>query len=51
MATPTALDAAVNQFAQQPGVSPAEVSALRATITSDVDLTQRMDNEPVAGLG
>src|ERR1700754_4599710 len=36
MATPhPALDAAVNQFAQQPGVTPADVSALRAAIRSD----------------
>jgi hypothetical protein len=49
MATPTALDAAVNQFAQQPGVSPAEVSALRAAIASDADLTQRMDNAATSG--
>jgi hypothetical protein len=50
MATPhPALDAAVNQFAQQPGVSPTEVSALRAAIASDADLTQRMDNATTSG--
>ncbi|WP_448099500.1 hypothetical protein [Luteibacter yeojuensis] len=50
MATPhPALDAAVNQFAQQPGVTPAEVSALRAAIASDADLTQRLDHAATSG--
>lgn len=44
MATPhPALDAAVQQFAQQPGVTPAQVVALRSTLTSDPDLTHRSD--------
>ena len=44
-----ALDAAVNQFAQQPGVTPAQVSALRAAISSDPDLTRRLDAAATTG--
>jgi len=43
MATPQpALDAAVDQFAQQPGVSSHEVAQLRAALTSDPDLTSAL---------
>ncbi|HEY4293663.1 XVIPCD domain-containing protein [Luteibacter sp.] len=50
MATPhPAIDAAVQQFAQQPGVSPADVSALRAALSSDADLTQRLDTAATSG--
>ncbi|WP_049623459.1 XVIPCD domain-containing protein [Frateuria defendens] len=50
MATPhTALDAAVNQFAQQSGVTPAQVSALRAALAADPDVTQRLDAQASNG--
>lgn len=50
MATPhPALDAAVNHFAQQPGATPAEVSALRSAIASDADLTQRLETAATTG--
>ncbi|WP_049623168.1 XVIPCD domain-containing protein [Frateuria defendens] len=44
-----ALDAAVQQFAHQPGVTPADVSALQAALSSDPDLTQRLDGAAVSG--
>ena len=50
MATPhPALDAAVNQFAQQPGVTPAQVASLRSALSSDPDLSQRLDAEVSGG--
>lgn len=50
MATPhPALDAVINQFAQQPGVTPAEASALRVAIASDAGLTQRLDHAATSG--
>ena len=50
MATPhPALDAAVQQFAHQPGVTPADVSALQAAIASDPNLTQRLDHAANSG--
>lgn len=50
MATPhPALDAAVQQFAQQPGVSPADVSALRAALSADPDVSQRLDTQAAGG--
>lgn len=50
MATPhPALDAAVQQFAQQPGVSPANVSALRAALSADSDVSQRLDAQAASG--
>jgi hypothetical protein len=44
-----ALDAAVNQFAQQPGVTPAQVSALRSALAADPDITQRLDAQANSG--
>jgi len=44
-----ALDAAVQQFAHQPGVTPADVAALQAAIASDPNLTQRMDHAATIG--
>jgi len=50
MATPhPALDAAVDQFAQQPGVTPAHVASLRAALSSDPGLNQRLDAEVTRG--
>lgn len=50
MATPhPALDAAVQQFAHQPGVTPADVSALQAAISLDPDLTQRLNSAAASG--
>ncbi|WP_285406584.1 XVIPCD domain-containing protein [Luteibacter sp. ME-Dv--P-043b] len=50
MATPhPALDAAVQQFAQQPGVSPADVSALRAALSADPNVSQRLDTQAASG--
>lgn len=50
MATPhPALDAAVSQFAQQPGVTPAQVSALRAALAADPDVSQRLDAQASSG--
>lgn len=50
MSTPhPALDATVQRFAQQPGVSSADVAALQAALTSDPDLTQRMDGFAASG--
>jgi hypothetical protein len=50
MATPhPALDVAVNQFAQQPGVTPAQVASLRAALSSDPDLSQRLNAEVSSG--
>lgn len=50
MATPhPALDAAVQQFAHQSGVTPADVAALQAAITSDPNLTQRLDSAATTG--
>lgn len=50
MATPhPALDAAVQQFAQQPGVSPADVSALRAALSAAPNVTQRLDTQAASG--
>ncbi|HEY4092694.1 MAG TPA: XVIPCD domain-containing protein [Luteibacter sp.] len=50
MATPhPALDAAVNQFAQQPGVTPAQAASLRAALSSDPDLSRRLDAEVSRG--
>jgi hypothetical protein len=50
MATPhPALDAAVQQFAHQPGVTPADVAALQAAIGSDPNLTQRLDHAATTG--
>jgi len=44
-----ALDAAVEQFAQQPGVAPAQVASLRTALSSDLDLTQRLDVQATSG--
>ncbi|WP_049622710.1 hypothetical protein [Frateuria defendens] len=44
-----ALDAAVNRFAQQPGVSPAQVAVLRASLASDADLTRHLDSAATSG--
>lgn len=50
MATPhPALDAAVRQFAQQPGVSPADVSDLRAALSADPSASQRLDTQAASG--
>jgi hypothetical protein len=50
MATPhPALDAAVQQFAQQPGVTPAQVASLRAALSSDPGLTQQLDAQASSG--
>jgi hypothetical protein len=50
MATPhPALDAAVHQFSQQPGVTAADVSALQAAFAGDHDLTQRLDSAAASG--
>ncbi|HEY4293666.1 hypothetical protein [Luteibacter sp.] len=50
MATPhPALDVAVQQFAHEPGVAPADVAALQAALTSDPDLTQRLDGAAASG--
>jgi hypothetical protein len=50
MATPhPALDAAVQQFAQQPGVSPADVSALRVALAADSNVSQRLDTQAASG--
>ncbi|URL58038.1 hypothetical protein IM816_15740 [Luteibacter flocculans] len=50
MAAPhPALDAAVQQFAQQPGVSLADVSALRAALSADPDVSQRLDTQAARG--
>jgi hypothetical protein len=50
MATPhPALDAAVQQFAQQPGVTPAQVASLSAALSSDPDLTQQLDAQASSG--
>jgi len=50
MATPHhALDAAVAQFAQQPGVSPHEVAQLRAALASDPGLAASLDAAANAG--
>lgn len=44
MSTPNpALESAIVHFAQQPGVTPAEVSQLRATLASDPALTQSLE--------
>jgi len=44
MATPhPALDAAVQQFVEQPGVSPADVSALHVALSADPNVLQRLD--------
>lgn len=51
MATPhPALDAAVNQFAQQPGVTPDQVESLRSARSSDTDLSQRLCAEMCASI-
>jgi hypothetical protein len=44
-----ALDAAVAQFAQQPGVSPNEVAQLRAALASDPGLTASLDTAANTG--
>lgn len=44
-----ALDAAVQQFAHQPGVTPADVAALQSAIASDRNLTQRLDRAATTG--
>lgn len=44
-----ALDAAVNHFAQQPGVTAAQVSALRAALVADPDVSQRLDAQASSG--
>ncbi|MGN6092886.1 MAG: XVIPCD domain-containing protein, partial [Luteibacter jiangsuensis] len=50
MANPhPALDAAINQFAQQPGVTPAQVASLRAALSSDPGLAQRLDADVSRG--
>ena len=50
MATPhPALDAAVQQFAHQPGVTPTDVAALQASLASDPNLTQRLDGAAASG--
>lgn len=50
MATPhPALDAAVRQFAHHPDVTPADVSALQAALSSDPDLTQRLNGAAASG--
>lgn len=50
MATPhPSLDAAVQQFAQQPGVSPADVAALRAALSADTDVSRRLDAQAAGG--
>ncbi|WP_049622788.1 XVIPCD domain-containing protein [Frateuria defendens] len=50
MATPhPALDAAVQQFAQQPGVTPAQVTSLSAALSSDPGLTQQLDAQASSG--
>lgn len=50
MATPhPALDAAVRQFAHQPGVTPADMTALQVALASDPDLTQRLDAAAASG--
>lgn len=46
MATPhPALDAAVNQFSQQPGVTQAQVSALRNALAADPDVAHRLETQ------
>lgn len=50
MATPhPALDAAVQQFAHQPGVTPAQVASLRAALSSDSGLTQQLAAQASGG--
>jgi hypothetical protein len=44
-----ALDRAVLQFAQQPGITPAQVASLRAALSSDADLTQRLETQATSG--
>jgi hypothetical protein len=45
MATPhPALDAAVQQFVHQPGVTPADVSALQAALSSDPDVSPHLSD-------
>ena len=47
MATPhPALEAAVAQFAQQPGVSPNEVAQLRAALASDPNYARPPEGDP-----
>ncbi|WP_254813365.1 hypothetical protein [Xanthomonas campestris] len=45
----TQLQAALAQFAGQPGVSADQVSQLRATLAADQDLTQRLNSEAANG--
>ncbi|MET4676308.1 MULTISPECIES: XVIPCD domain-containing protein [unclassified Luteibacter] len=50
MSTPhPSLESAIVRFAQQPGVTPAEVSQLRATLASDPALTQSLETSAASG--
>lgn len=50
MSTPNpALEAAIAHFAQQPGVTPAEVSQLRATLASDPALSHSLETSASSG--
>jgi hypothetical protein len=50
MATPNpVLEAAIVHFAQQPGVSPAQVSELRAALASDPALTKSLEQSAASG--
>lgn len=44
-----ALDAAVHQFAEQTGVTPAQVSALRSALAADPNVSQRLDAQARSG--
>lgn len=47
--TNPALEAALVNFAQQPGVTPAEIGQLRATLASDPALTQSLEKSAASG--
>lgn len=50
MATPnTALEAAIGHFAQQSGVTPADVAQLRAALASDAELTANLGKSASSG--
>jgi len=50
MASPnSALEAAIHHFAQQPGVTPADVNQLRAAMASDADLTTNLGKSASSG--
>lgn len=44
-----AFDAAIQQFAQQPGVTPAQVASLNAALSSDPGLTKQLDAQASSG--